>query len=179
MLDLPAHLRLALALAHAWPGGSIQLRTVDGSVLRAAYDRTGDADLTPCELRAALLSRACPLWPGVAARLSDIVIDGDGVVDLGAGVYGRHCRSGAAQRWFATLLAPSTVQRLLDECPLELPQLLDASLRPDVELGVVVSVLSTESPHLVDALDDASRWASAACFTQELLSSVQQPSGTP
>jgi hypothetical protein len=179
VLDLPAQLRLALALAHAWPGGSIQLRTLDGSVLRAAHGGAGDADLTPCELRAALLSRACPLWPGVAARLSDIVIDGDGVADLGAGVYGRRGCGGTTQRWFATLLAPSTVQRLLDECPLELPQLLDASLRPDVELGVVVTVLSTESADLVHALDDASRWATASCSTQELLYSVQQPSGTP
>ncbi|MGH8978186.1 MAG: hypothetical protein ACRDV7_08950 [Acidimicrobiia bacterium] len=51
--------------------------------------------------------------------------------------------------------------------------ILDASLRPDVELGVVVTVLSTATPELVDSLDDASRWASAACYTQEVLSAAQ------
>jgi hypothetical protein len=173
VFDLPVHLRLAIALAHALPGGTLELRTDDGRVLRASHGQDDRADLTPCELRAALLSRACPLWPTVAARLVDVGVTGAGLVDLGGGLYGRYCRHGAEQRWFATLLAPNTVRRILDECPLEMPEVIDAALRPDVELGVVVAVLSTDIPVMGALLDEAGRWVSASCYTQELLYGVQ------
>ena len=171
-----SHVRLAVAFAHAVPGGTIELRTDDGSVLRASHDCTSGATITPCELRAALVSRACPLWPGVMSHLADIAISGGDLVDLGGGVYARVCPEGAEQRWFATFLAPSTVRRILDDCPLELPDHLDASLRPDVELGVVVTILSTGDPALRSHLDDAARWASAACYAQELLHAARSTS---
>jgi hypothetical protein len=176
MLEMPEQLRLGLGLAHAWPGGTIELRTDGGQVLRASH-RSCDADggLTPCELRAALLSRACPLWPSVAARLVDVTVTGDDVVDLGGGLYARRCRHGSEQRWFATFLAPTTVRELLDECPLEMPDVLDASLRPDPDLGVVVVTLSTQLVGIGTTLDEAGRWASAACFTRELMHAARQP----
>ena len=178
MLDLPAHLRLALALAHSLPGGVLRLRTTDGGELRAAAE--SNADITPCPLRAAVLSRACPLWPGIASRISDIAVDGDDLTDLGGGLYRRDEPSGPSQRWFATLLAPGTVRRILEECPVDFPVQLDASLRPDVELGVVVAVLSSAADDVGhDAvLDNAARRASAACFTQELLYAALHPSWT-
>lgn len=176
MLEMPSQLRLGLALAHAWPGGAIQLRTDGGQVLRASH-RRGDADggLTPCELRAALLSRACPVWPSVASRLVDVAVTGDDVVDLGGGLYARRGRHGSEQRWFATFLAPTTVRAVLDECPLEMPDLVDASLRPDPELGVVVVVLSAQLAGLGTTLDEAGRWAAAACFIRELMHATRQP----
>jgi hypothetical protein len=170
---MPVQLRLGIALAHALPGGTLELGTDDGHVLRASHVNDDRADLTPCELRAALLSRACPLWPTVAARLVEVTVAGDGLVDLGGGLYGRRCGHGADQRWFATLLAPNTVRRILDECPIEMPDVLDASLRPDVELGVVVTVLFTDVPAMGELLDEAGRWASASCYTQELLYAAQ------
>jgi hypothetical protein len=175
VLDLPTHLRLALALAHSLPGGALQLHTTDGAALRAAHG--GEGDLTPCELRAALLSRACPLWPSVASRITTVDVGGVAVRDLGGGLYGR-AGAGARERWFATLLAPSTVSQILDECPVDFPMQLDASLPPDVELGVVVAVLSGDAavPECETVLDDAARWASAACFTQELLYTVHHAS---
>src|SRR5262249_50653451 len=128
--------------------------------------------------RAALLARACPFWPGVAARLSRFAVGGEGVRDLGGDLFAR-ATPAESQRWFATFLAPTTVQRLLQDCPIDMPVPVDASLRPDVELGVVVVVLAT-SPDPKDAseneLDEAARWASAACFFQELLHAARAPS---
>jgi hypothetical protein len=180
LTDLPAQLRLALALAHNLPGGAIELATAGRPSLRAAHGPPGTADLTPCELRAALLARACPFWPGVAARLSRIAVSGDGVRDLGGDLFARSTVV-ESQRWFATFLAPTTVQHLLQDCPVDMPVPVDASLRPDIELGVVVVVLSTPA-HRADVreadLDEAARWASAACFVQELLHAARAPSST-
>ena len=180
MLDLTSHVRLGLALAHSWPGGAITLHAGPGRALRAAAGRV-DADLTPCELRTALLAQACPLWTGLTARVTDVHVEGGGVVDLGGGLYARTGADGphTAERWFATFLAPATVHRVLDECPLAMAEQLGASLRPDPDLGVVVIVLSTTNVAMHATLDDAARWASAACFTQELLHSLQPRHSTP
>jgi hypothetical protein len=174
--DMTGQVRLAVALAHALPAGTVELHTADGSVLQASHDPEHGAPLTPCDVRAALLARECPALPSVTARIVDVVVHAPDLVDLGGGLYGRTCSHGSAQRWFATFLAPGSVSRLLDECPLDMPELLAASLRPDVELGVVIAVLSSDAPEMTAILDDASRWASAACFTQELLHAVQHAS---
>jgi hypothetical protein len=168
-MEMAAQVRLAVGLAHVIPGATVELRTDDGGVLRAARDLGQDAVMTPCDLRASLLARSCSMLSPVALRMTEVRIFGEGLVDRGGGLYARRCPHGTEERWFATFLAPSSVSRILDECPLDLPDILDATLRPDVELGVVVTALSTTTPELVDALDDASRWASAACYTQELL----------
>ena len=158
------------------PAGTVELHTADGSVLQASHDPEHGAELTPCDVRAALLVRDCPTWPSVTARIVDVVVRAPDLVDLGGGLYGRTCSHGSAQRWFATFLAPASVSRILDECPLDMPELLEASLRPDVELGVVVAVLSSDEPAMTAVLDDASRWASASCYTQELLHAAHHAS---
>jgi hypothetical protein len=169
-MDVAEQLRLAVALAHALPDGALELHTDGGAVRRAA--------ISPCDLRAALLTRSCPFLP-MPTRVAGVHVRGDGLVDLGGGLYARRCRHGAEQRWFATFLAPRSVALLLDDCPIDMPDLLDASLRPDAELGVVVAVLSTDLPAMVPLLDEASRWASAACFTQELLHAAQHAREAP
>jgi hypothetical protein len=86
-MEPAAQLRLAVALAHALPAGTVELHTDDGSMLEASHDPQRRTSLTPCDLRAALLARACPMWPTVTARIADVGISADGLVDLGGGLY--------------------------------------------------------------------------------------------
>lgn len=174
MIDSLSKLRLAVGLAHCLPGGTLDLTLSDGGVVRVGHDDRKGAQMTPCELRALVLTRGCPALSVLSTQVVALEVGGDRVTDMGGGLYRRDCPHGDSL-WFATLLAPGTVTRLLDECPTAFPgDVLTASVRPDVDLGVVVTVLTCERGH-EDRLADAARQASAACFTQELLYSAAQP----
>ena len=179
MIDLPSHLRLGLA------AGAHLARGVDP----AAYRRRGvvdvaqelgeGVDFTPCELRAALLARACPLWPAVAPRLVEVAVSGDAVVDLGGGLYRRRRRERRRRAMVRDVPRARHGDALvLDECPVELPEPVDQSLRPDGDLGVVVVSLSACAHRRAD-VDEAGRWAATACIVRELLNAAQHASEAP
>lgn len=168
MLDSLSKLRLAVALAHGLPGGALALTLADGGIVRAGNTSRAGTHMTPCELRAIVLGTGCPALRVLTTQVTRVEVGGDAVTDLGGGLYRHACRRGDSL-WFATLLAPCTVTRLLEECPAPWPSdVLRASVRPDVDLGVVVTMLTCEPGH-EDRLAEAARQVSAACYTQELL----------
>ena len=162
MTNDTSSLRLAIALGHALPGGRVAITFVDGTTVHAAHG--GVDPLTPCALRALAITGAWPLCPRAAARVRSIDVSAIDAHDVGGGIYRR-----PGERWFATLLGPERVGALLGTCPLEPIGVLDASLRPDGELGVTVAVLSSGDEH---ALDAAAQWAVAACYVEELTGSM-------
>ncbi|GIU85864.1 MAG: hypothetical protein KatS3mg009_0379 [Acidimicrobiia bacterium] len=164
-------LRMAVAVAHSVPGLSLEVRFGDGTGIRAGAHGGTATELGICELRGMILAGHCPPWPVLAERVTALRLDGPGVVDHGGGLYGRAVpgRPGGRECWFATVLAPATVRDLLAGCPVADAEHVDANLRVDGGLGVV-TVVCRAGPDLgAGRLLETARWASAACYTRELL----------
>ena len=159
-------LRLATCLAHSVPGVSLLLHTVHGDRFLVATHRH-DAQLTPCELRIALLTPPRFGAPSVADVVARCSVAG-GLVDIGGGLYQRSHPCSADERWFVTTLADAEVCALAQSCPLDIPDdAIDVVVRSDRELGAA-AVGVTASLGFGCGLDEAAFWLNAACIVAEL-----------
>lgn len=160
-------LRMVTALAHGVPGVTLRLRCEHGDELVVAANRL-DAQLDPCQLRAAML---VPPRPGVA-RLVDTIVAAEvhlGLQDLGGGLYRRGGPDGE-ERWFATLLGSAALGDLLDSCPVDVPdESMTASLKVDDELGATAVCITANHPSASAHLDAVASWALGVCMVEELL----------
>ena len=164
-----AALSLAIALTHALPTGSVEIDFDDGTSLRAG--RSDEHALSPCALRAMAIMNGWPRGRHGLAQPTRIDIGGPGVTDLGGGIY-RCTTEGVTQWWIATRLAPQTAGALLEACPCNVPEAVDASLRPDGDLGVTILVLSAGDAS-TDALDQGAQHAATAFYVEALIQSIQ------
>jgi hypothetical protein len=165
-------LRIAIGLAHAIPTSRIELTLCDGSVAAATHGDPTPGSLTVCGLRAMAIMDPVNRWSRTVATVRSVTVGGANVNDLGGGLYA--CRNDrATDRCFATVLAPSTVERLLESCPIQCSQTISATLRADGDLGVTVVFLSIESYEHEALLEETARWAASACCVEELVHTVQ------
>ena len=161
-------LRLATALCHAVDGAELRLTTDGGERIIVSHHPAADID--PCKLRSVVVASACPRHPDLSQRITDIAIGG-ALVDCGGGVYSRVVR-GAEQRWIASFLHVDRVAAMLGE--VAPGNALDASLKPDGELGVTLLAITAigERSDSHAALEAAAAGAAAACFVEELCDSM-------
>jgi hypothetical protein len=160
-------LRMVIALAHVVPGVTLRIRCARGDELVVAANRL-DADLDPCQLRAAVL---VPPRCGLS-RLADTVVAVEvhlGLQDLGGGLYRRGGPEGE-ERWFATLLGSVALRELLDHCPVDVPdESMTASLKVDDELGATAVCITANHPSASTHLDAVASWALGVCMVEELV----------
>jgi hypothetical protein len=165
-------LRLAIALAHAVPGGRLELTSVDGRLLLAGTDPSCDLDI--CSLRQVVLASAQRGLPDPSRYLTAFEISGSLQADAG-GLH-RADDAGRSSRWFATLLPADQVSEILSELPASSPaeQALEAGLRSDRCLGVTVVRLAVDTDRVgalwaEPALDHMALAAHARCLVEELV----------
>ncbi len=153
---------------HAVDGTKLRLTTDVGEQIIVSHHPA--ADIVPCKLRSVVVASACPKHPDLSHRITDIAIGGE-LIDCGGGVYSRVVR-GAEQRWIASFLHVDRVAALLEEVPPG--NALDASLKPDGELGVTLLAITAigERSDSHAALEAAAAGAAAACFVEALCDSL-------
>lgn len=159
-------LRLATALCHAVDGAELILTADGGERIIVSRHRAGDID--PCSLRSVVVASACPQHPDFSHRINEIAIGGV-LIDCGGGVYSRVVR-GAEQRWIASFLHVDRVAAMLEE--VAPGDALDASLKPDGDLGVTLLAITSIGEDSQYVLDAAAQSAAAACFVEELCDSM-------
>jgi hypothetical protein len=159
-------LRLATALCHAVDGAELRLTTDGGERIIVSHHPAADID--PCSLRSVVVASARPQHPDFSHRITDIAIGG-ALIDCGGGVYSRVVR-GAEQRWIASFLHVDRVAAMLEE--VGPGNALDASLKPDGDLGVTLLAITSIGEHSESVLDTAATGAAAACFVEELCDSM-------
>lgn len=165
--------RLATGLAHTVPGLALDLRLRSGFDVTVAHQRL-DAQLTPCQLRTALLA---PRLPGRYHTLDSIagVAVAGGALHLGGGVYARGHSPLGGERWFATTLSHDAVVAALASDPFELPELsIEVRVLPDPPLGVSVVRARALQPRWFGVLDEVAHWAVTECLVGELHQVLQE-----
>ncbi len=166
-------IRLATALAHTVPGVVLELRCCNDDVLTVAHRRL-DAQLDPCQLRAALLAVRRAGRPQLSDALESVHVRG-ALEDLGGGLF-RSVGEGGDERWFASLLDPSTIEEELADLPVEVPDgAVRVGLCPDLELGVTVVRLVATDPAWAHRLDEVGFRALATCMVAETLQVALHP----
>lgn len=159
-------LRLATALGHAVDGAELTLTT--DCEERIIVSHHPAADIDPCKMRSVVAASVCPQHPDLSHRITDILIGG-ALVDLGGGVYSRVLH-GAEQRWVASLLHVDRVAEVLHKIVPD--NALDASLKPDGELGVTLLAITATDERSQRVLDAVAAHAAAMCFVEELCDSM-------
>lgn len=159
-------LRLAAALGHAVPASELRLHTPAGETIFVSAHPS--ADIEPCAMRRVVQAFACPNNTDHSGRVAAVEFGGS-LTDLGGGVF-RVGRNGMEQRWVASLLTPDRIAELLDDVGLdELPDdAMHACLKPDLELGVTLLVITANDERYRHLLDDIATQAAAAIFVEEL-----------
>jgi hypothetical protein len=162
---------LATGLVHSIPGVAIELRRERGDRLVVAHHRL-DADMTPCELRAALIAEQQRGAPRVTETVTSVEVVA-GLCDIGVGVYQRTGDHGE-ERWFATLLPFEHAASLVEHCDIDQAEVaVRVVLRPDPELGVTVVGLTCSHPAHGWLLDEVTFWVCAACTIHELVHELE------
>lgn len=162
--------REAACLAHTIPGVTLHVGVASNHTLLVSYLCLG-ADLTPCQLRSALIvGRTHDLRPLTdAIRGAEIA---SGLIDLGGGLYQR-LHDGADERWFTSTLEPHLLAEELRACPDAGP--FEVVIKPDVDLGVSavrVAAAAGTPPHDAGDLDTTAWRVLCACIVAELIHSV-------
>jgi hypothetical protein len=161
-------LRLAVALAHSVPGVVLDLRCSNGEHVAVAAGLLG-TQLTPCELRCALLAPPEPGLPRLVDAITSVEVAG-GVDHLGLGLYARGPAGIGSERWFVTTLSHPRIAELLSQAPADLPHASCAvRLAPDRALGVTAVGVTATAGAGTGALDEVAYWALAACLVDELI----------
>lgn len=163
-------LRLAGALGHSVAGAELRLRTASGEEIVVSCHPA--ADLDPCALRQVVISFACSNGADYSERIVDIDVGG-AITDLGGGVFGV-TDGDRDQRWIATLLTPNRVIDLLDDAGRGLvnDDALHACVKPDPNIGVTTVTITSTDRSSEEAIDEAAVDVAAACFIEELRSSI-------
>jgi hypothetical protein len=161
-----ALLRQTIVLAHVADGAELRMRTGAGTEL--VVSRHPAADLTPCQVRAALLAAALPGNVDCFALVEQLELGGS-LTDLGGGVF-FSSRGPAPERWFATCLPPDDVAAMAAANDLGLPaDAVTCAVLADPEVAVSAVRIRAGAPGHEDRLDDAARWLHGACVVEELL----------
>ena len=169
-------IRLAAALAHTVPGVVLELRCCNDDVLTVAHRRL-DAQLDPCQLRAALLAVRRAGRPHLSDALEAVAVRG-ALEDLGGGLF-RCVRDAGEERWFASLLDPSTIEEELADLEVGVPDgAMRVGLCPDSDLGVTAVRLVVSDPLWSHRLDEVGFTALATCMVAETLRAALRHSGT-
>jgi hypothetical protein len=165
-------LRLGTALAHVVPGATLHLSCHSGQHLNVGAHPT--ADLDACALRKVVIASSCPDVPDYSELVSDIQVCGS-LQHIGGGVH-RRVVGDVEQRWIATLLRPTTVASLLDDCgPNGIPHdAMHACLKPDGELAVTCVAITANTPRFDRLLDEVAAQAMSAFLVEELLRATRQ-----
>ncbi len=162
----PARLREAVVLAHTVDGAELVMTTLNGQVLTVGR-RPGD-DLTPCDLRQALVASCTPGGPDCFRWVTAVEVVGT-LLDLGGGLYESR-PGGAVERWFATSLCPEDVEAVVEACDLAVPdEAIGVSLVADEAVAasaIRVRASTVEGARLLDAV---SRWLAGRCMVEELV----------
>lgn len=149
-------LREAVALAHTIPGVSLELTMVVAGQQLLVSDRCLGAQLTPCQLRAALLAAPDDTTSGCFTAMIERVEIRTGIHHVGGGLYECAAHDGRHERWFATSLCPARIITLLETCAVDDGDgELGVLLKHDEALGVcAVCVMSTADRrhHVLDEL---------------------------
>jgi hypothetical protein len=143
-----------------------------------------DAQLTPCQLRCALLAGPDPgPGPGLP-RLVDAITAvevGAGLDHLGGGLYGRGNGAVGSERWFVSTLTHDEIARLIAAPPQDLAhEECGVTLTPDAELAtttVRVASSATAPPAHPARLDEVAFWVLSACLVGELDTAVRRTDG--
>ncbi len=163
-------LRLAGALAHSVQGAELRLHTGNGDQIVVSHHPA--ADLDPCVLRRVIVASSCPDGTDYSGRIADIDVGG-ALVDMGGGVFGTS-RDGGEQRWIVSLLQPDRVIRLLDGVGHGLvdDDGMHACVKPDPCIGVTTILITSTDPSFDHGVDLVAAEVAAACFVEELVSSI-------
>jgi hypothetical protein len=160
-----ALLRQLVVLAHAVPGAELRLHAQGGEVL--AVGRHPAADLTPCQVRHALLSSASSGHPDCFSALADVHVGGS-LRDVGGGFCHQSTRGGP-QRWFATCLHPEDVARIAGGIDHGLPKrAIECGVIADVEVGATAVRVRPSSARFEPELERIARALYSACLVEEL-----------
>ena len=174
MIDADS-IRLATALAHTVPGVVLELRCCNDDVLTVAHRRL-DAQLDPCQLRAALLAVRRAGRPHLSDALESVAVRG-ALEDLGGGLF-RCVGEAGDERWFASLLDPSAIEEELADLPVDHTDgAMRVGLCPDADLGVTVVRLVVHDPAWSHRLDEIGFKALATCMVAETLHAALRHSG--
>jgi hypothetical protein len=162
-------LELATALVHTLPGGA--LVAVDGTGRTITVGRHPSADFNPCRWRSVVIDH---IEGRVQRPLGDLSLceiggsleraDSGGFID----------RAEPDLHWFAAKLPPCVAVQVLREVDLKgLPEeVVSASVRPDLELGVTVVGVGIDAPCMANALDTLAADIGGALAVAELCASI-------
>ncbi len=162
-------LHVATTLAHTVPGVVLALTCCNGEQVSVGYGRL-DAQLTPCQLRCALLAGSAPGVPSLADAVTGVEV-ASGLDHLGGGLYGRGVGLAGSERWFVTTLTHTRVAGLIADTPHGLPhETCAVRLTPDPELGTTAVRVSAagHTPANPAELDEVAYWVLSACLVGEL-----------
>ena len=164
-------------LTHTVPGAELRLVTDRGELV---IGRDPAHDLSPCELRQALLAGGPTGGPDCFRAVRRVELGGS-LRDIGGGMYERWPSDGSpAQRWFATTLHPRSIVELVETCDLDVADdAMDAGVATDPPLGISAVKVSPSQPEHRDRLDEVARWFLDRCVVEELLQRVEAESVTP
>lgn len=163
-------LRLAGALAHSVQGAELRLHTDRDEQIVVGHHPA--ADLDSCALRQVIISSACPDNADYSQRIVDVDVRG-ALADMGGGVFGA-TSAGRAQRWIVSLLRPDRISQLLDGLGNDhvADEAMHACVKLDSNLCVTSLVITSTEPSFDHAIDEVAAGAAAACFVEELRSSI-------
>ena len=162
-------LELATALVHALPGGA--LVAVNDTGQKITVGRHPSADVNPCRWRSVVVDHIQGRVQPAFADLSLCEIGGSlervesgGFID----------RAEPDRHWFAAKLPPCVAVQVLREVKLKgLPEeVVSASVRPDLELGVTVVGVGIDAPCMANALDTLAADIGGALAVAELCASI-------
>lgn len=156
--------RLGAALVHAIPGALLSVETCWRD--RVTVGRHVSCDVDPCRFRNLVAASRCPGRPDLARHVNRVELAGS-VHDLGGGVLRTCTRHGVEQRWIATLLPPDVVVDWLVDQPCG--DAIEASVKPDADLGVTMVVASTADPLATGMLEELGLSLAARVAVDELI----------
>ena len=164
----------AVALAHNVGGVELAIVTKRRE-LRVGRDVS--CDLSPCELRRAVLLNAETTGTVVPPGVRGVRVGGS-LHDRGGGLYELGSVDGSAERWFTTELCATDVVAIAERCGTDGVDDVECRVGSDLQLGITtVRLRSTvgTGPHL----DDAARWVLDQCVVEELVQRVRAAAVTP
>jgi hypothetical protein len=166
-------LRLAAGIVHTVPDAELHLFGVGGNRRVVSYLEGGD--LTPCQWRTRLIrARQQQLHPG--SGIVAMAFGGSLRGIDGAGIARRDTEG--AECWFSTLLCPTAIEAVLQECRVPVaPEHVAVAVRPDPLLGVSAVRLRIEDPVFEEHLGEIGMVAAAACTVEEVLRDVRNGEG--
>lgn len=162
-------LELATALVHALPGGA--LVAVNDTGQKITVGRHPSADVNPCRWRSVVVDHIQGRVRPPFGYLSLCEIGGSleraesgGFID----------NSEPDRHWFAAKLPPCVAVQVLRELNLKgLPEeVVSATVRPDLELGITVVGVGIDAPCMATALDTLAADIGGALAVAELCASI-------